>query len=484
MMLNTENENTAAMIPLKTLEGISVVDSHLNHVVSIASLADPAQSNSKMDALLTMLRFPGLKRAFRYFYENNKIHGIPASIFGPTVIQLQPGDTMASLLYIEKSFANGLMYSIERKKFHLEDGLPSFSKECCERIYNAEWEQMRAHFNRVHPVAAVLSTLISLANAIYIVDHRENESVMSLLADKIEQVQHQRKTNAKNPTGLLLAPYGQSRDGKDFSIEPLDSGSALSGAWKEDFLELMSNFRDYLPPLLDYVNKNTPIANPLFYVNKSIGPIRLKFDPQGTAIGLFLHIRSNSHKGYEFWLGSMPYEGTPESPAIQYDKITILKREIGAAEILVPFPSIDALDLLLPAFLQVGKRMNLYRNPQKSIHEIVLECQHAHPRETRYALDSLARSYGCARHDVVRFCPEKELRTTLYNSIRISRESNEALKQLQPYRRLGNLDGLMLPGSREEFSLIQKERMRAVREAEYQRRVMEINRKTPLVCKS
>jgi len=182
MMLNTENENAAsALIPLKTLDGISVMDSHLNHVVSIASLADPAQTNSKMDAMLAMLRFSGLKRAFHYFYENNTIHGIPASVFGPTVIQLQPADTMASLLYIEKSFANGLMYSIERKKFHLEDGLPSFSEECCERIHNADWEQMRIHFNRVQPVAAILSTLVSLANAIYIVDHRENHDAMSLL---------------------------------------------------------------------------------------------------------------------------------------------------------------------------------------------------------------------------------------------------------------------------------------------------------------
>ncbi len=469
--------NTPVFVPLHSLEGISVVDSHLNHVVSLASLADPVSSTSQLNTMESLLNFPGIRRAFHYYYENNKIHGIPSTSLGPSIIQLQPGETVASLLYLEKSPNYGLVYNILLKEYIVEEGVPSFSEENIDCINVARPEHIRKYFNRVNPNNAVLSTLISLANAIYLIDHGEDEEIMSCLEARLDWMEEERKKNIDNPSGLLLAPYGCSTNGLDFGIEPETPNGHLTGIWKEDFYELLMNFRVYIPPLLEYINNRKSFSAASSYINSSIGPIRLKDKEEEQAEGLFLHIRSNSGKGFEFWIGNVPYEGTLDSPQIFYDKITVKKKDASAGDILSCFPMIDSLDMLLPLFLQASREQRHFRSPEKSISEIITECRRNHPHETRFALEKLARDHSCTVPEVTEYCPEDEIRETLYNSIRVSGESRSVIHQMMSYKKLGSVNGILLPGSKEEFEMIKKERIRAVREAEYKKRFQEMNKK-------
>ncbi|RJP19680.1 MAG: hypothetical protein C4527_26495 [Candidatus Omnitrophota bacterium] len=473
-------ESTPNFLPLHTLEGISVVDSQLNHVVSLASLADPAASTSQLNTLESILNFPGLRRAFHYFYDHNTLHGIPATTFGPSVIQLQPGETTASLLYLEKSPNYGFVYNLVFKEYTVKDGIPRFSEENIDCINIAGSEQIRTYFNRVDPTNAVLSTLISLANSIFLIDHEHDEEVMSCLDARIEMMNRQRENNIDNPAGLLLAPYGRTADGHEFGIEPETADGQLTGIWKEDFYELLLNLRVYIPPMLDYLNKRNTFSRTSSFINSSIGPIRLKYKDDHHAEGLFIHIRSNSGKGFEFWLGDVPYEGSRNHPRLFYDKITIKRKELSASEILNRFPTIDSLDILLPLFLRAGQLLKRYHSPQKSIREIITECQRNHPNETRYVMEQLAQEYRCVESEVTQYCPEEEIREALYNSIRVGGESRKVIKQMRSYQQLGSVNGILMPGSREEFDMIKRERIRAVRDAEYRKRVEEVNRRTPV----
>lgn len=473
--------DTAApsIIPIQSLNGISVVDSNLFHIVSLASLSDNKLTNVQQVNLENILNFPGLANAFQYYFKYNGLEGIPSSLFGPVMIQLQPADKVASLLYLERSMGSGILYTIVSKEFKIENGLPYFSDKNIECIHFASKDHIRVHFNRVHPIVCMVSSLISLANAIFVINHSNNQGVLNFIDGLTRKVLKERESNSDNPNGLLLAEHRKTADGKDFFLEPEEEPEELiSGGWKEDFIDLLMNIRAYIPSLLEYVSKKErEYSNN--YLNDSIGPIRLKYLNDNNAEGLFLHIRSNSSQGYEFWVGKVPFEGDKNCPRIDYEHILVRKKRLTSSDILNWFPAIDSLDLLLPLFLQAYSFIHEYRIPQKPIQEIIAECQRNHPRETRLALRDLARIKNCDVEDIPVYFSEEEIQHTLYNAIRLCKESSRVIKELRPFHHLGSTEDILFPGSREEFEHIQKERLRAVRDAEYKRRVCIINQKAP-----
>jgi len=292
----------------------------------------------------------------------------------------------------------------------------------------------------------------------------------------------ERNRQVENPIGLLLAEYGKTTDGRDFSIEPETGDLTLSGAWKQEFIELITNFRVYASLLLDHLpKKKTASANR--YVKESIGPLRVKYLGPNLAEGLFLYVRSHSAQGFEFWSGRIPLEGDNNNLQFNSEQIVVQKKRLSAMDIIDLFPSIDSLDLLLPLFLQANRDIEQRRIPHKSIQEIIRECRRHHPRETRHALQELAAKHGCNVNFILDCCSEEEIRSALYRSIQLGRESKKAANEMRSYCRLGGMDDVLFPGSQEEFQQVQKERLRAVRDAEYRRRVQEINRKTPPVIR-
>ncbi len=477
-----ESYSSPVFIPIRSLEGVSVVDDNLNHVVSLASLSDPVLSPAQLTNLEALLNFPGLNHTLQYYYDCNSVEGVPSSLFGPVVIQLQPADKVASLLYLERSIGDGFFHTIVLKEFFLKDGVPHFSDRNIDCIHFASKEQLRAHFNRVHPIHCVVSAMISLANAIFIINHDHDAGVSRFLEEKIRQMLDERNRQADSPSGLLLAEYGMTTDGRDFSIEPETGDHTLSGAWKQEFIELIMNFRVYASLLLDYSPKKIT-ASVNRYVKESIGPLRVKYLGPNLAEGLFLYVRSHSAQGFEFWSGHIPLEGDKNNLQFNSEQIVVKKKRLSALDIIDLFPSIDSLDLLLPLFLQANRDIEQRRIPHKSIQEIIRDCRRHHPRETRQALQKLAAKHGCNMNFILDSCSEEEIRSALYRSIQLGRESRKTISEMRSYSRLGGMDDVLFPGSQEEFQQVQKERLRAVRDAEYRRRVQEINRKTPPVIR-
>ena len=86
----------------------------------------------------------------------------------------------------------------------------------------------------------------------------------------------------------------------------------------------------------------------------------------------------------------------------------------------------------------------------------------------------------CHVDKLTEICSSEEIQLALYNSIRLGEESKKVIREMRPYRHLGNRNDVLVPGSPEEFMIIQKERMRAVRDEEYRRRVKLMNQKFPL----
>ena len=174
------------------------------------------------------------------------------------------------------------------------------------------------------------------------------------------------------------------------------------------------------------------------------------------------------------------YEGSQRNPVFNYNKIIIKKRELTSTDFADFFPSLDSLDLLLPLFLQASEMFHSFRSPYKEINEIIDECKKNYPRETCFALDNLAKRYGCPVDKVWEEISEDIIKDTLYQSIHVGRESRKLLKDLESYKNLGSVDGVVIPGSPEEFKLIKKERIEAVRAAARQdtkRERMKIDKK-------
>ena len=361
-----KNPFLSKMIPAASLEGVSVIDTNLNHVVSIASLSDEVLTLSQQSSLESILTFPGFTQTFQYYFENNNQEGIPSSLFGPVVIQLQPGDTVASLLYLERAMGKGFFYTIVLKDFELIGGLPSFSDRNLECIHFASRDQIRSYFDRIHPSICLVSTLISLANAIFIINYKHDVEIMNFLHEKIQHIFEDRKRHWEKPAGLLLAPFGRTKNGDIFSIESQEPETSFSDIEKNDFAELVGNLRVYLSPLLDSLNRNGSFSSSPF-IHDSIGPIRMKWVDEETAEGLFLNVRSNTESGYEFWIGKVPFQGEFHSPRIDSAGIQVKKKRLTSLDFLQIFPSISSLEFLLPLALKVYSILHPFKTLHKTI---------------------------------------------------------------------------------------------------------------------
>ena len=444
---------TSTFLPLQALDRNSLFN--FDHVFSISSLSNQASSAAQIGNLESIITFPGFRRAIQYYFNNSGTLGVPSTMFGPILIQRQPGNTLAAMLYIERLPNDGIGYSIQFRRIIEEFGQLVFSEEVVKQVHFAQKEHLKTYFNRVHPVSAVVSSLIALANGIYSIDHGRDASVIHSL---------QQTVDFKYPGEFMVAPYRRDVTGHFFGIEDLEEYQkfgGISGLWKEDFFDLLINFRKYIPFLLENGSASDLAPEHSYFINKSLGPIRIKFLNEEKALGLFVHLRPNSIRSFEFWIGEIPYQGDAANPRFDYNKISIIKRELTSVDFSGYFPTLDSLDLMLPLFLQAIEMLPACSTPYKEMQEIIDDCKKNFPRETNCALGTLAKQQNCPIHEVLHKVDEEDIKESLHQSIYVGREFKKILQRMESYKHFGNKEDVVVSGSQKEIELIRKERARS-----------------------
>lgn len=465
------------IIPVLPNDGVSLVDSNLFQVVSLANSTCSKLTNAQLANRDILLRFPGLLKTFQYYFANNDWEGIPSALFGPVLIQLQPADQTAALLYLERSVGEGLLYTIVLKEFRIENGLPIFSNHNLDCIHYAQKEKIRMYFDRAPARPCMIASTIALSNAIFAIKNSRNKEWVDFLANKTKQVSEQRKKLTISPRDLLLAPFGKTADGKIFSLEPARNNNEIVAGWRrEDFYNLLVNMRSYIPSLLEWTAKKAPVCSNSF-INDSIGPLRIKLLNDRYAESLFMRVRSNALNGIEFWVGKSPYEGNAEMLRLDYEQLLVRKKRMASTEIIGWFPAIDSLNLLLPLFLQIDSVIHQSRFTDRGIQGIIVDRQRNPLLDTGFTVRDSVQIHRSQEEDLPDRYSGKEIRGTLPAIGYRSKETGRAANELRPCRNLGSTDDILFPGSREEFEWIQKERLRSLRAAEYKRRTISVNPK-------
>jgi len=429
-------------MPASLLLSILYMDNE-EQIFSIANGGNSPLNSKQQQSLTKIFHFPGFRSYFRHYFDKT-------SDFGPTLYQLCPGETQASVLSFSKALrGNGdYLLDVGRKPFlgFDESGFPYFGDEIENaRAYRTTSEALD-RFNRVNPLDATLSTLCSLWNNVYSAEHPDyHDPIQAAFADT-----QKLRRRFRIPLGILLG-YQSTYDYKVFSVEP--EHGVRNPEKTDDLIELFKHLNTYLPLLYPSLYQRGKARA------RELGPLRLRKESNETADGLYVTRKPLTHGSttLDFSLHKVVYKGDiHKTPEIIESKA--IKRNLSLDQIIFEFPAIDSMALLVPTLLHIkfgmlGDIDHQITTNYKGVEQIIDEAFRENPGCTLYALRSLAAEQGIEDIDPTRLDDLKnavigkirpaEIQAELSQTLTLVHQASllhDELRELKGLKSLSNLD--------------------------------------------